>query len=150
MFDWNAELEVAKHRVAELEDMVARMKDALQQRADGDAAATPIERIPGVAQSALAVRMASLDRARYHQHFIEHKIAMGATKPTPYLELAEACFKAAQWMPPGEAAETMRRSGATFYTKAIAEEKTSPSDAQAKAIFQDMAASWARSPTSPR
>jgi hypothetical protein len=65
-----------------------------------------------------------------------------AAKPLPYLELAEVCFKASSWMPQGEAAEAVRRSGATFYTKAIAQEKQSPPDAKAKAIFEDMAVTW--------
>ena len=147
MFDWNVELEVAKRRVAELEDLVARMKEALERK-DGDAAAaTPIHRVSDASERTLAVRMASLDRARYHQRFIEHKIAAGATKPPPYFELAEACFKAAQWMPPGEAAETMRKSGANFYTKAVAQEKASPTEAEAKAIFRNMAAGWTRAST---
>jgi hypothetical protein len=88
--------------------------------------------------------MASLEQARHHQRFIEHKIAM-ETKPLkrmPYLELAETCFKAAKWMSPGEAAESVRRTGAVFYTKAVAAKEASPTDAEAKAIFDDMAATW--------
>jgi len=95
--------------------------------------------------------MASLERARQHQRFIEHKIAAG-TKPfkrLPYLELAETCFKAAKWMPQGEAAQSVRRTGAVFYAKAVAREKASPTDAQAKAIFDDMAATWAQPAADP-
>jgi len=47
---------------------------------------------------------------------MENKIAAGA-KPferLPYLELAETCFKAARWMPQGEAAEAVRRTAAAF------------------------------------
>jgi hypothetical protein len=40
MFDWNAELEAAKHRVAELEELVTRLKDALRQRASDATDAT--------------------------------------------------------------------------------------------------------------
>jgi hypothetical protein len=34
MFDWNAELEVAKRRVAELEETVSRLQEVLAQTAD--------------------------------------------------------------------------------------------------------------------
>ena len=146
MFDWNAELEIANRRVAELEDMVSRLTDALRQGPDSSAEATPVERILERARRTLPVRMASLERARHHQRFIEHKIAAGtkALKRLPYLELAETCFKAAKWMPQGEAAEAVRRSGAAFYTRAVALEKASPTDAEAKAIFDGMAAGWAQ------
>src|ERR1700730_9888374 len=118
MFDWNAELEVAKHRVAELEEMVSRLQEVLEQKADDP---TPIERILDRAQRTLSVRIASLERARFHQRFIERKVAMGnaASKPIPYLELAQICFDAAKRMPPGKAAETVRTHAATFYTKAV-------------------------------
>ena len=142
MFDWNAELEVAKRRVAELEELVSRLRDALQQSSDEMTEDVPVERILERARRTLPVRMASLERARHHQRFIEHKIAKGtkALKRFPYLELAETCFKAAKWMPQGEAAETVRRTGAVFYTRAVAREKTSPTDAEAKTIFDNMAA----------
>jgi hypothetical protein len=45
MFDWNAELEAAKHRVAELEELVSRLKDALRQSASASTEATPVDRI---------------------------------------------------------------------------------------------------------
>jgi hypothetical protein len=47
MFDWNAELEAAKHRVAELEELVSRLKDALRQSASDATDATPLDRIFG-------------------------------------------------------------------------------------------------------
>ena len=78
MFDWNAELEVAKQRIAELEEMVSRLREAIEQKADD---ATPIERILDRAQCTLSVRMASVERARFHVRFIEHKIQTGA-KPS--------------------------------------------------------------------
>jgi hypothetical protein len=65
------------------------------------------------------------------------------------VELAEVCFKAATWMPQGEAADTVRRNGAAFYTKAVAQEKTSPNEAKAKAIFENMAATWTQPPGRP-
>jgi len=75
-----------------------------------------VARIPESAQRTLSIRMSSLERARQHQRFMENKIAAGA-KPferLPYLELAETCFKAARWMPQGEAAEAVRRTAAAF------------------------------------
>jgi hypothetical protein len=149
MFDWTAELEAAKHRVSELEELVSRLKDALRQAADATEA-TPVDRILERARRTLPVRMASLERARHHQRFIEHKIATGTKvmKRLPYLELAETCFKAAKWMPQGDAAETVRRAAAAFYTRAVAVEKVSPTEAEAKVIFSDMAATWAQPPSS--
>jgi hypothetical protein len=156
MFDWNAELEPAKHRVAELEELVSRLKEALRQSTSNATEATPVDRILERARRTLPLRMASLERARHHQRFIEHKIATGTivSKRLPYLELAETCFKAARWMPQGDAAETVRRSAAAFYTRAIALEKATPTEAEAeaeaeaKAIFADMAATWAEPPAS--
>jgi hypothetical protein len=150
MFDWNTELEEAKRRVAELEEMVFRLRDALRQSADNPIEAKPVERILERARRTLSVRMANLERARHHQRFIEHKIAAGTKvfKRLPYYELAETCFKAAKWMPQGQAAEAVRRTGAAFYTKAVALEKASPTDAEARAIFDDMAAAWQRPRTS--
>jgi hypothetical protein len=127
MFNWSAELEVAKRRVAELEEMVSRSRDALQRSADDPTEAKLVEHILERAKRTLPVRMVSLERARQHQRFIEHKIATGA-KPfnqLPYFELAETCFRAAKWMPQGEAADSVRRTAADFYTKAVAREKAS-------------------------
>jgi hypothetical protein len=150
MFDWNVELEAAKLRVAELEDLVARLKDALQQSASESTEAVPVDQILQRARRTLPVRIASLERARHHQRFIEQKIATGTKvmKRLPYLELAEACFKAAKWMPQGEVAETVRRAAAAFYTRAVASEKASPTDAQARAIFADLTATWEQPPSS--
>jgi hypothetical protein len=150
MFDWNAELEAAKHRVAELEELVSRLKDALRQSASASTEATPVDRILERARLTLPLRMASLERARHHQRFIEHKIATGTkvSRRLPYLELAETCFKAARWMPQGDAAETVRRTAAAFYTRAIALEKTTPTETEARAIFADMSATWAQPPSS--
>jgi len=150
MFDWNAELEAAMHRVAELEELVSRLKEALRQSTSHSTEATPVDRILERARRTLPLRMASLERARQHRRFIEHKIAMGTkvSKGLPYLELAETCFKAARWMPQGDAAETVRRTAAAFYTRAIALEKTTPTEAEARAIFADMAATWAEPPSS--
>jgi len=147
MFDWNAELEAAKHRVAELEELVWRLKEALRESASE---ATPVDRIVERARRTLPLRMASLERARHHQRFIEHKIGTGTkvSKRLPYLELAETCFKAARWMPQGDAVETVRRTAAAFYTRAIALEKATPTEAEARAIFADMAATWAQPPAS--
>jgi hypothetical protein len=147
MFDWNIELEAAKRRVTELEELASRLKDALRQAAEGESEGTPVGRILERAQRTLTIRMTSLERARQHQRFIEDKIAARA-KPVerlPYLELAETCFKAARWLPPGEDAESVRRTGAAFYTKAIAHDKTPPGEAKTKAMFDDIAAGWAPS-----
>jgi hypothetical protein len=144
MFDWNAELEVAKRQVADLEEKVARFREEMQRLAEDPTQATPIERILERNRRILSVKMASLDRAKLHARFVEQKVASGARvlKDLPYVELAEVCFKAATWMPQGEAAEAVRRNGATFYTKAVAQHKASPNEAKAKAIFEDMAATW--------
>src|SRR5579859_5770206 len=106
MVDWNAELEAAKQRVAELEEMIARLQDGLEQRAD----APTVARIVEQTRRTLSVRMANLERAKFHQRFIESQVARGAapSRPIPYLELAEICFNAAKRMPPGDAAETVR------------------------------------------
>ena len=140
-FDWNAELETAKGRVAELEELVARLREALEGKAGN---ATPIGKILDRAKRTLSVRMASLERARIHQRFIEHKIQAGAktVASLPYIELARVCFSAAQSMPVGEAAESVRAHAAAFYTKGVADRKVSPTDAEAKVIFQSMAAGW--------
>jgi hypothetical protein len=140
-FDWNAELETAKRRVAELEGMVSRLRDAVEQMA---AAPTPIDKILDRDNRTLSVRMASLERARFHQRFIEHKIQSGTrtVASLPYIDLAHVCFSAAQWMPKGEAAESVRSHAAAFYTKGVAARKVSPSEAEAKAVFQNMAAGW--------
>ena len=45
MFDWNAELELAKRQIAELEEKVSSAREALATSGDGPVAATPIERI---------------------------------------------------------------------------------------------------------
>src|ERR1700736_1418743 len=100
-----------KAGVAELEEMVSRLREALEGDADN---ATPIERILDRAQRTLSVRMASLERAKFHQLFIEHKIQTGARTITslPYIELAHVCFSAAKWMPKSKAAEAVRTHAA--------------------------------------
>ena len=140
-FDWNAELETAKRRVAELEDMVSRLREALEQKV---ATPTPIDKILDRANRTLSVRMASLERARFHQRFIEHKIQSGArtVASLPYVELAHVCFNAAQWMPKCDAAESVRSHAVAFYSKGVVEKRTSPTDAEAKVIFQNMASGW--------
>ena len=49
-------------------------------------------------------------------------------------------------MPQGDAVETVRRTAAAFYTRAIALEKATPTEAEARAIFADMTATWALPP----
>jgi len=141
-FDWNAELQSAKRRVAELEELVSRLREALEQKRDD---LTPIAQILDRAKRTLSVRMANLERARFHQRFIEHKIQSGArtVASLPYIELAHACFRAGEWMPEGEAAASVRAHAAAFYTKGVADRKISPSEAEAKALVQRMAAGWA-------
>jgi hypothetical protein len=94
MFNWKAELELAKRQVAELEEGVARLREETQPSTADARQAIPIELIVERNQRILTVRMASLERAKFHQRFIEQKIAIGvkAAKPLPYLELAEVCF----------------------------------------------------------
>jgi hypothetical protein len=122
MFDWNAELESARRQVAEIEEKVSRLREVLKGNTDVPTEATPIGRILDTAKRTLSVRMASLDRAKLHQRFIEQKIAAGATtesKPLPYVELAQICFSAAQSMPQGSAADLVRAQAAAFYTKSL-------------------------------
>jgi hypothetical protein len=127
--------------------MVARLRGALEQKASD---ATPIGKILDRTNRTLSVRMASLERARLHQRFIEHKIQSGArtVASLPYVELAHVCFNAAKWMPKGEAAESVRSHAAAFYTKGVVERKTSPTDSEARSLFQDMAAGWTSSESS--
>jgi hypothetical protein len=92
-----------------------------------------------------SVRMASLERARFHQRFFEHKIQSGArtVASLPYVEPAHVCFSAVRSMPKGEAADRIRSHAAAFYTEGVADRKVSPSEAEAKAAFQSIAAGWA-------
>jgi hypothetical protein len=124
MFDWSAELEVAKLRVAELEEKVSGLRDQLQQTA-----ATPIQSVFDQGRRILSVRLTSLELAKAHERFIEHKIASGvkAAGPVPYLELSQVCFNAAKSMPQGEAAEAMRTHATAFYRKAM-DRKKAPLD----------------------
>jgi hypothetical protein len=128
MFDWNAELELAKHQVVDLEEKIFSLREELQRSAQDRTTATPIQRILGERdQRILSVRMASLDRAKIHERFIERKIAAGTkvVKSLPYAELAEVCFKAAKWMPRREPADLVRTHASVFYGKSIAEKKAS-------------------------
>jgi hypothetical protein len=128
MFDWNVELELAKRQVADLEEKITRSREALQRCAEDPTTATPIQRILGERnQRILSVRMASLDRAKIHERFIERKIAAGTkvVKSLPYAEFAEVCFKAAKWMPRREPADMVRTHATAFYGKSIAEQKAS-------------------------
>jgi hypothetical protein len=128
MFDWSAELEIAKRRVAELEEGLHDLREALKRVADEPNSAIPIERILDQAQRTLSIRMASLDRAKFHARFIEHKLATGGKVFTalPYLELAQVCFNSAKGMPAGNAAEAVRTHAAAFYTKSLAQRKVAP------------------------
>jgi hypothetical protein len=128
MFDWNAELKIAKRQVAELEEGVHDLREALKRVVDEPSSATPIERILDQAQRTLSIRMASLDRAKFHARFIEHKLATGGKvfNALPYVELAQACFNSARGMPAGKAAEVVRTHAATFYTKSLAQKKAAP------------------------
>ena len=109
MFDWNRELEVARRQVAELEDKVTGFRDKLGRNVDDPNAvvSTFAERDLRI----LSIRMASLDRAKRHLCFIEHKIGARAkgVDALPYAELAGVCLSAAKWMPPGAG----RRRGAS-------------------------------------
>jgi hypothetical protein len=141
MFDWNVELETTKRTVAELEALVSRSREVLRQQA-GEG--TPIDKIVDMAKRTLSVRVASLKRARFHQRFIEHKIQTGAraVESLPYKDLARICFSAADWMPAGKAADSVGAQAAAFYTKSVTDKKISPTEADAKVVFQSMAAQW--------
>jgi hypothetical protein len=130
MFDWNAELKTAKRQVAELEERLHDLRETLKRVVDEPTSATPIERILDQAQRTLSIRMASLDRAKFHARFIEHKLAMGGKvfNALPYLELAQVCFNSAKGMPAGNAAEVVRTHAAAFYTKSLAQRKASSPD----------------------
>jgi hypothetical protein len=125
MFDWKAELEVANCRVVELEETVRNLRDQLQRNAVAPATATPSERILERDRRILSIRMAELDRAKIHEHFIQGRILSGAkaATPVPYRQLAQVCFDAAKSMPE-DAAKSMRTHASAFYAKAIAQEKT--------------------------
>jgi hypothetical protein len=130
VFDWNRELEVAKRQVAELDDKVTGFREKLGRNVDDPNAvvSTFAERDLRI----LSIRMASLDRAKRHLSFIEHKIGARAkgVDALPYAELAGVCFSAAKWMPPGVAADAVRACGAAFYAKAATKEKRpGPDDA---------------------
>jgi hypothetical protein len=45
-------------------------------------------------------------------------------------------------MPKGDAAESVRSHAAAFYSKGVVEKGTSPTDAEAEAVFQNMASGW--------
>jgi len=102
MFDWNAELEVAKRRVAELEEKAFNQRQMLQRIAEGAADTTTANRIVAAREHrVLAVREQSLERAQFHVRFIERIIAMGlpAPKPEPFLETLQHLLHAANRMP---------------------------------------------------
>jgi transcriptional regulator with XRE-family HTH domain len=93
----------------------------------------------------LSVKMASLDRAKLHARFVEHKISSGTKVATefPFVELAAVCFKAAEWMPQGTAAQAVRKNAAIFYTRGIAKKEAAPSEKSAKKmIFDYMITNW--------
>jgi hypothetical protein len=67
---------------------VSSLREAMQRIVDDPPSATSIERILDQTQRTLSIRMASLDRARCHARFIEHKLAMGGKvfETLPYVE----------------------------------------------------------------
>ena len=89
MLSWDAQLEVVKKEIAELENRISVLSEELQA-AQGTTDSARVQRI-------LAVREQHLKRAKIHARFIEHKIAQGCRepKPFPYTELASICFGAA-------------------------------------------------------
>jgi hypothetical protein len=126
VFNWNAERELAKRQVAELEERVTSLREKLGPSADD-----PIAVASTFAELDLRlflIRTASLDRARRHLSFIENKVAACAKAfdALPYVELAGVCFSAAKWMPPGAAADAVRAHGAAFYAKAAATKEKQP------------------------
>ena len=86
MLSWDAQLEVVKKEIAELENRISVLSEELQA-AQGTTDSARVQRI-------LAVREQHLKRAKIHARFIEHKIAQGCRepKPFPYTELASICF----------------------------------------------------------
>jgi hypothetical protein len=56
---------------------VCDLREALKRVVDEPRSATPIDRILDQAQRTPSIKMASLDRAKFHARFIEHKLAMG-------------------------------------------------------------------------
>jgi hypothetical protein len=120
MFDWNAELENVKQRVEELEKKLFTLRDELRRYSE-DPMCAPVLSTIERDRRLLGVRVAGLERAKAHQRFIEHKIALGgmARETLPFMEVAKICFDAAKWMPDGEAAKTVSSQGAALYTKAV-------------------------------
>jgi hypothetical protein len=92
IFHWNTELELTRRQIADLEVKISELRDELQG-ANERPTAVPIDRILDGKARILAVRLASLDRAKFHARFVEHKIATGAkgVKALPYAELALVC-----------------------------------------------------------
>jgi hypothetical protein len=137
MFDWKAECASAERRVVDLEERIALLRDQLGRDEQPTHA---IERN----RQLLSIQLASLERAKSRVLFLEHKLQLGTrpVKALPYRELADLCFKAAMWMKKGAAADMVRKNAATFYTKAIALDQSSPSDATARAIFDSVSRGW--------
>ena len=113
MLSWDAQLEVAKKAIAELENRISVLSEELQA-AQGATDSARVQRI-------LAVREQHLERAKFHVRFLERKIAQGyqEAKPIPYLALASICFLyAARGTTQGGTAEMLRALGKTFIGKA--------------------------------
>jgi hypothetical protein len=112
VLSWDAELEVAKKEIAELEERISILSEELQS-AQGATDSARVRRI-------LTVREQHLKRARIHARFIEYKIAQGCRepKPFPYTELATICFGAAvKRTVRAETADTLKALGSSFAAK---------------------------------
>jgi cell division septum initiation protein DivIVA len=112
VLSWDAELEVAKKEIAELEERISILREELQAAQEATTSAR-VQRI-------LAVREQHLQRAKVHARFLEHKIAQGCRepKPFPYTELATICFGAAvKRTVRAETADTLKALGSSFAAK---------------------------------
>ena len=68
MFNWFAERDDVKKRIAELEGRIASLRDKLRRVAEGTVESTTTQRI-------LVIREQELERTRFYGQFIDDRIA---------------------------------------------------------------------------
>ena len=68
MFNWFAERDDVKKRIAELEGRIASLRDKLRRVAEGTVESTTTQRI-------LVIREQELERTRFYAQFIDDRIA---------------------------------------------------------------------------
>ena len=68
MFNWFAERDDVKKRIAELEGRIASLRDKLRRVAEGTVESTTTQRI-------LVIREQELERTRFYAQFVDDRIA---------------------------------------------------------------------------